>query len=455
MAGEAAAAGLNTAEGMSQLLGVIKQLDARMEAGKLVAGMKTFLEYTKEGTTQMERFEKAGVEFKPDMTPFERIEAILTKERALEIVPKVYTGPALAVFEELSKPYLKAVEEARGAGKDFKEAKEIGMDAFRKSLSDATESTWDYKKMMDVAADIRAEDPAKKMREAMDRIQRAFTQPEMIEAIEALAKQLPWLAKKMAELISWIAENPFKAIGAYGGLKLGLPALGGFASNLGAQLLPKVKGIFGIAGKAAVTAAKTAATTTVSAATTVATSLKAGAAGAGTAFLGVLGSAAVGAAIGSAIHAYITGPQAEEAAKKAEKAEEVGIRGRQIAVSPTATIEEKVAAAKEIRRQQMKLPETLATFESGMGFVAAAFTDVKSPLEQVEERQQRLKRAHDDLTNSIKLQRAGLDTSRSGLDRFAKALEWHAGKLEREAPTGGPRGTSHLANKPGAEPESG
>jgi hypothetical protein len=452
MAGEAAAAGLNTAEGMSQLLGVIKQLDARMEAGKLTSAMNTFLQYAKDGTTQMERLQKEGqIKFEPDMTPFEKIEKMLVSPKAMKILPKVFTGTSLAIVEELSKPYLKAVKEAREAGVSMTEAREVGIEAFRDNLKEISKSTWTAQTALDELGK-RMDDPAVQMRKAMDRIQQAFTQPEMLEAIESLAKQLPWLAKKMAELIGWIAKNPWKALGAAGGLKVGGAFAGGMLPGLGRSFLDWSRSV-SISGATITRSAVTAGATTTTAATTAGASLKAGAATVGAGIVSVLGAGAVGAAIGGAIHDYFTGPQSEKKATEIEAAEANLRAAEKIIADPTATVEQRIEASKKIA----KTPDFIS-MEQFMGQITSPFVEGESPLERKERLEKGTEAAQRELTNQVaahkiaqQKQNKEIDIASGHIKRFGQVVEEWIPKGKPEIPTGGPRGTNRLLNTPGSE----
>jgi hypothetical protein len=453
MAGEAAGAGMEGAEGIKQLLGTLLILDESI-GEKADPGLKMMFQSLKRGSSQFKKLQKdSQLKFAPDMKALDKIRKTLTTVKGRAAAELVFTADARQVYDTLAKPFDLAFEEAKKKGLKRTEAVDAGLAAFDENLKNASKTTMTWTDIQRQSAERMEKDPSVLLDRAINKITDAFAQPEMIEALTTVAEKLPVFAKKLAELIDWIVKNPFKAVAAVGGLKVGMAGLGGFAGNLGTQLLPKITGIFWKSGKAATTAATTAAATTTTAATTAAGITKTGALAAKA--IGVAGAAAIGAAIGSAVHEHITGAVSEKAAKTMDKASDIAFKARELAVSPTATIEEKMAAAKEIEKQRYKIAGTPATFEAGMGAIASVFTDVKSPTEQVSEKQKVLSDASTDLARSIQLQKAGVDVSRDSLKRFAALLDDVSSAGRATSVTGAARGTSHLSNKPGAEPESG
>jgi len=244
-AGEAAAAGMN----VSELFGTLELLDARMGAGMGARGLKTMLMYMKEGTTQMQQLEKAGkIKFEADSTPFEKIRTILKNPKMHEESLKVFTETARSSFDELRKPFVEAYEQAIEARASEQEAIQAGLSAYDKMVTavSKTDYTWEklqtrYEKRMD-------EDPTVKLRAAITKVQKAFTQPKMLSAIERLADLLPTLADGIASLMEFITSNPLGAAGMAAGMRLGLPAMMNTLGGGGEMLAAGAGGGFGGGG---------------------------------------------------------------------------------------------------------------------------------------------------------------------------------------------------------------
>jgi hypothetical protein len=226
VAGEAEAAGMKGAAGVSQLFGVIERLDARMGAGMGARGFKTLLQYMKNGTTQMERFEKTGkIKFEPDATPFEKIRKILEDPKMRALTMKVFTETAGTAIEEFQEPFIEAYETAIKEKKSEKEATKAGLAAYDAMIDKIGESSYTWDKLTATAEKRVKEDPSVKMREAMNKVRDAFSQPKMIEALGKLADKLPALADAIAEMVEFVVDNPMLALGVVGGLKFGLPSM--------------------------------------------------------------------------------------------------------------------------------------------------------------------------------------------------------------------------------------
>ncbi|MEA3225136.1 MAG: hypothetical protein U9Q07_04235 [Planctomycetota bacterium] len=231
VAGEAAELGLDA----SALLGTISQLDSVMGA-MAARGLKTFLQYIKEGATQTMRLEKAGkFTFDPNMDALDRIRTIIKSPAAHKEALTVFTETSRTAFDELRKPFVLAMEEAREGGATYQEAQKAGLEAYdkmvkqiRKTEMSATDIDRMYKRRVET-------DPSVKLRLALNKIRDAFAQPKMIAAITKLADSLPALAKGVADMVSFVVDNPLGAAGMGMGMRVGLPMLmgGGLQQGMG------------------------------------------------------------------------------------------------------------------------------------------------------------------------------------------------------------------------------
>lgn len=351
-------------------------------------------------------------------------------------------------------------------GKVTKKEWELRVGQLRKELKDLSDLTVD-RKAVEKADAAHKETMSAKFDHAMNKMKEAFTQPGVVKAIDKLADHLPKLAEALADLVSFVAENPLKALGIGAGIKVGGAALTGFGGTLmkgmGESYVNALKGAFGFgkkemisaassSGKIAQTAAKLASDKTVGAATSVASKI-----------VGIGTALTAGVAVGGMVHKFVTGPQAEAAAKKTEKAAEARFEAREILRHPEkAAPEEKLAAIKKVREAQEDLPGSLISMESAMGFLAAAFTDVKHPMTAFMEESTKLVDTEFQLKNSIKEQIQEQTKQTEAMRRLRASVNAVTDEftlMSHAAPTGlsrggGPRGTEHLAAKPGAEAKS-
>lgn len=350
-------------------------------------------------------------------------------------------------------------------GKVTKKEWELKVGNIKKEIENLSKTTVDRTKLekMDAA---HKETITAKFDHAMNKMKEAFTQPKMIKAVDSLADHLPKLAEAIADLVSFVAENPMQALGLGAGIKVGGAALSGFGGSLmkgmGEKYVTALKGAFGFgkkemidaaskSGKIAQTAAKLAGDKTIGAATSVASKI-----------VGIGTALTAGVAVGSMIHKYVTAPQAQEAAKKTEKAREATFTAKEILRHPErATTEEKVSALKKVREAQKDLPGSLISVESAMGTLASLFTDAKHPMTTFMEESMKLSESEKGLVNSmeqqIRQQKEHSDALRRVKDS-ANALSDAFTSMSNSVPGGmaggggGPRGTKHLATRPGSEP---
>lgn len=138
-----------------------------------------------------------------------------------EKLAKVFTGEQLKLVTELGKPFAEAFDQAQG---NVKEKTEAGVKAFRENLQKAGATSFNFAKAQEEAAK-RADDPQTKYRQAMQKLSEATQKPEMINAINELAANLPKLAEALASVVSWASKSPLAAGGALVGGKLAFAGL--------------------------------------------------------------------------------------------------------------------------------------------------------------------------------------------------------------------------------------
>src|SRR6185436_7494343 len=93
-------------------------------------------------------------------------------------------------------------------------------------------SSLTYQKLLDKAAD-EVKDPAEQLNIAIHKLEQAFLQPKLFEALNQLAQNAPAAAEALAKVIGFIAKHPL----AGGALALGARAGTSFAGTALTELL--------------------------------------------------------------------------------------------------------------------------------------------------------------------------------------------------------------------------
>jgi alkylhydroperoxidase/carboxymuconolactone decarboxylase family protein YurZ len=462
VAGEAEAAGMTGAKGISQLFGILEELDKRMGAGMAARGLKTLLMYLKNGTTQLERFEKAaGKKFKfgIDETPFEKIRKILADPKMREQSMKVFTEMAGTTFEEMAKPFTEAYQGALKEKKSEKQAIEEGLIAYDKMIEKIGASSYTFDKLQDSFQVRKAEDPGVKLRTALNKVRDAFSQPKMVEAIEELADKLPVLADKLAEFIAWVIDNPWKTGALAIGGRVGAPMMSGMMFGAGEKVIGEGGGGLAMAGLRKLGPYAGKAATALGSYSKKLTEWSTGPMAmhnnALKAAAGMGAAAAAGWALGTVIREQIIDPMLKEAERKRREAHKVS---EEAAAGGKLTVEQRQAAIEEIRQKKRKLdaPLTLedigpTSFERGLAMIVG-----EEDPEETRRRQLDLLTAQEE-RHMTALEKAltAQEIASEGLKKFGEA----AGKAAGDVGGGGPgpgsaRGPKAApASTPGAVPK--
>lgn len=230
MAGEAADAGMKGKEGVSQLLGVLVALDSRV-GEKAPIGLKMMLQTLKSGSSTIKSLEKAGgVKFEADSNAFDKMRKMLSGKGRVAIEAAL-TGESRVVFDELAKPFDEAMRAAKAGGATTKAATEEGLRAFDEAMRKAGSSSLTAAKIAEEAK-RRQEEPQRKLQIAMETFYQSFTKPEMLSAMDELAKSLPKLAEGMSKIVEFVTRNPALAGGLYVGGRVGGAAAGAALQNV-------------------------------------------------------------------------------------------------------------------------------------------------------------------------------------------------------------------------------
>jgi hypothetical protein len=236
MAGEASAAGMSGVTGMNQLLGVMLKLDSSI-GEKASPGLKAMFQYLKNNTAQLKKLEKdASIKFEPDMTAFEKIRAMLQSEKGRVAAEMTFTADRRVVYDTLAQPFQDAYKQAVAQGKSTKEATQIGLKAFDKSIQEMSGSTGKFSNLQEQAAQRMKEDPSVIMRKALNKMATAFQDDKMLGAIEKMAKILPGVADGFVKLLDWVMNNPLLAAGGYVGARVGISFAQGALINAGTKI---------------------------------------------------------------------------------------------------------------------------------------------------------------------------------------------------------------------------
>jgi hypothetical protein len=322
----------------------------------------------------------------------------------------------------------------------------------------------------------------------------AFAQPKMISAIEKMAKVLPDLAEKLADLTTWALENPLLAGGAALAARPLMAGVGGFAGEAGGMMMRKMFGIPAIgAGGAATGGAGGAGAAAagnnlgvvfqgiakggkglVGNLAKLAPKFAAGAgiAGQAAAAGGLAAAGAAGFALGTAIHDGILDPMAAEDFASWEKASDVASEAQR-SLKKETSVEEKMSMLKKVEEQKAVTAEGPGLFTDVVGTFAAAFSDAESPIETTAKKMSELNEAIFEQKRAIREQMAGQLEEQGKL-----SVEWiekihgpmadlntvmrefkdtiRATAREQRA-TDATRGPTEVSNpsKPGAEPAAG
>jgi hypothetical protein len=242
MAGEASEAGMAGADGISQLLGILNQLDSAV-GEKADPALKAMFQTLKNGSGALKNLEKqAGIKFAVDDTAFQKIEKLLSTTRGRKAAEQVFGGEARVVFDELARPFDEAVATAKAEGKKGKELRDAGIAAFEANLAAAGKSAMSYGDIQKRFAEAKT-GPKEQLNDAINQLKASFTKPEVVSSLEKLATLLPKVASGMASLLEFGVNHPVLA----GAGLLGGKALGAAGSSIGGDLMGAAgKGLAGV-----------------------------------------------------------------------------------------------------------------------------------------------------------------------------------------------------------------
>lgn len=293
-------AGLRGEQGLDFLLGALVATDDEFgDLGKQVSGINKLLLNLGKGSELKAIAKSLGIDpakLVNEKDAIARIMKILSfGKKGLAALKANFVGPeeqkALRIL--FTDPFEKALG---GSGLKGQAAIDHALKVLQGQIGQFGEANL-------TAADLREEatarmnDPEAKLREALNRLKAAFTQPEVITAIDQLSQSLPKLATAMAKFLSFAAEHPvLSAAAAVGGAVAKGAAQDALGGAAGKALWAGAKGLVGQgAGAAAATGGVMAARLPL------AGLLAAGKGGMALAGGGVLAAGLAGAAVGTGL----------------------------------------------------------------------------------------------------------------------------------------------------------
>jgi hypothetical protein len=447
MAGEAASAGMRGVPGLQQLLGLLINLDSTI-GEKADPGLKAMFQTLKSGSAQLKGIQKmSGMKFSADMSGLDKIKKMLTTKRGRAAAEFGFKADARQVFDELAKPFDEAFKNAKAKGEKRADAVQAGLKAFDDALAESSTVTMTWKDIQKKASDRLKDDPAVQLRRSIDKVVMKFSDPKMIGAIDRLTDKLPMMAEKVADFIDWVSKNPWKAVAAGVGIKLGA----GFASGMAASIAKQIAGAIGGTGAAGAAGAAGASGAGAAGAA------GAGAAGAGLLAVGgaITAGAAVGVGTGLALNHFVFDPHSQSYADKLRSARGMGSLLTE-ASQNGSTAEHKLRLIEEVKAAKTALGTGRYTTENMMGELAAVFTDVKAPSDDIKEVMSNLNKTQIALMTMLQEQLKEGKQATKNTTEFSDALRAAGTGLRQFVPNGASgRGLNSLPNKPGADPVSG
>ncbi len=315
--------GMQGQQGLQQILGMLNMADDAIGPPRQkFAALSSLLEGMADPGKMKEIQKALGVQLLDGKggVKSDAMDRILAKTKGQQgELAKVFSGGELKLISSLGESFSKGFTSAEG---DVKAKTAAGISAYRAALLEAGKVSLTGADQQREAIE-RLKDPQRQLQDAMNRFTKAFQQPEMIDAIDKVAKAAPQLAQTFASLISFATKHP---------LLSGAMVVGGVAAKGAAGALIT---------KVSESAMKTAGETLASVA-----SKHPGWAAAG----GVMGVAA-GAAIAFAVGKSLIDASMGDAEKRSTDAMAAGNQAEVMAKHGLGTPEERAQAAMDLRQQ--------------------------------------------------------------------------------------------------------
>jgi hypothetical protein len=241
-------AGLTGDRGLKFLLGSLNQVEGEMGGmARSAKGVGQLLMNLGKGSELKAMAKDLGIDPAKLVNEKDAI-ARLTKilsfgEKGLKTLKANFVGPEESKALKLlfTQPFEDALNRAKASGLKGKDAVDQALKVLEGQIGRFGESSVNAATIRERAAK-EMESPEANLRRALERLNTAFSEPQIIESINELSKVLPDLAKWMAKLLSFAAKSPLLAGSMAIGGKVGGGFLGGMAQELIKAHLAGAKG---------------------------------------------------------------------------------------------------------------------------------------------------------------------------------------------------------------------
>lgn len=231
-------AGLKGDRGLKFLLGSLNQVEGEMGGmGRSAKGVGQLLLNLGKGSELKAMAKDLGIDpskLVNEKDAIARLMKILSfGKKGLDTLKANFVGPEESKALKLlfTQPFEQALNRAKASGLKGKDAVDQALKVLEGQIGRFGESSVSAATIRERAAK-EMESPEANLRKALDRLNTAFSEPEIIDSINELSKVLPDLAKWMAKLLSFAAKNPVLAGSMAIGGKVGTGFLGGMAQEL-------------------------------------------------------------------------------------------------------------------------------------------------------------------------------------------------------------------------------
>lgn len=223
-------AGIKGKRGLGFLIGALNMADA--ESGglaKQVSGLQALFTKLGSANTLKSMGKMAGIDPRKlinEKDAIQRLRIFLDKgQKGLDALRATFIGPeeAKALRILFLDPFEKALADAHSQGLKGGAANKAASAALDQLLADFGKGTQTAANMQAQAIE-RMQDPQARLQQAMEAMEAAFVQPELIASITELAQYLPELARVFAGFVKFAVQNPLLA----GALGIGATAAQGF-----------------------------------------------------------------------------------------------------------------------------------------------------------------------------------------------------------------------------------
>jgi len=240
-------AGFGGKEGLGMMLGLITKMGPALNGstGEISAGLDILFERLRDVGIVEGILKAAKPSMKFDKAAFAALGDAQQKmeylakagPEAMALFRESFTGrEETAAIEAYMGPYFTTMQSELKKGKKKTEAHLEAMKVLKSSQTDLKKPFAEQGSVMRQSAAIQ-ETSGAKVRTAMNILSEAMTQPQMLDALDSLAKNMPTLASGFAKLIGFVVKHPAlagaMAIGGKAGLSFASGALGEAGSRIG------------------------------------------------------------------------------------------------------------------------------------------------------------------------------------------------------------------------------